>query len=201
MKIRIRSGLTVLSLAAIAGFVLASSAEAKTYQLHFDMTGKAETPPNAAKGKGHGAVTYDDASGELKWDITFSGLTGDATAAHFHGPAKPGVAAGPTVGIKDSPIISPILGSASITPDQGKELLSGQWYFNVHTAANPGGELRGQVVKGGGPAKPKAAAAPAAADAAPAADKPAKPAKPAKAKPASPAAAPAAATPATPPQL
>lgn len=173
MKIQIRSGLTALSLAVLAAVALAPAAEAKVYKLHIELTGKAETPPNTSKGKGHGSVTYDDQSNDLSWNITWSGLTGDATAAHFHGPAKPGASAPPVVPIQDKQIASPLIGSTTITADQGKDLLAGQWYFNVHTAANAGGELRGQVLKGGDAKKTKAEA-PASGDAAPAADKPAK---------------------------
>ena len=149
MSIRIKSGLLALTVAA---FAMATAVEAKEYHFHFDMTGKAETPPNTTPGKGHGTVTYDDKTNNLTWQITWAGLTGDATAAHFHGPAKPGVAAAPVVPLKDDPLVSPIIGSATITPDQAKDLLDGLWYFNVHTAANPKGELRGQLVKGGGKA-------------------------------------------------
>jgi len=172
MKIQIRSGLTALSLAVLAAFALAPVAEAKVYKFHIALTGKAETPPNASKGKGHGSVTYDDQSNDLSWDISWSGLSGDATAAHFHGPAKPGESAPPVVPIKDKPLASPLVGSTTITADQGKDLLAGKWYFNVHSEANPGGELRGQVLKGG--------AGKASGDAAPA-DKPAKPKKAKKA--------------------
>ena len=112
MKIRISSGLSVLTLAAIAAFAVAPAAEAKTYQLHFDLTGKAETPPNTTKGKGHGTATYDDQSNNLTWSITWSGLTGDATAAHFHGPAEAGKNAGVAVWIseKGAPFASPFKG-------------------------------------------------------------------------------------------
>jgi hypothetical protein len=102
----------------------------------------------------------------LSWNIKYSGLTGDATAAHFHGPAKPGVAAGVMVPAapKGGALLSPIVGSATLTDDQAKALMDGQMYFNVHTQANPAGEIRGQVVKAGGmkmkmPAKKQAAPA------------------------------------------
>ncbi|MBW8748306.1 MAG: CHRD domain-containing protein, partial [Acidobacteria bacterium] len=42
---------------------------------------------------------------------------------------------------------SPLEGTATLSQEQTKDLLDGKWYFNLHTAANPGGEIRGQVVK------------------------------------------------------
>jgi hypothetical protein len=73
-------------------------------------------------------------------------LSGNATAAHFHGPAEPGKNAGVLVA---APGVNtgPFEGSAQLTDDQAKALTGGQAYFNVHTAANPGGEVRGQLVK------------------------------------------------------
>jgi hypothetical protein len=41
---------------------------------------------------------------------------------------------------------SPVTGSVTLTDDQAKELASSKLYVNVHTAANPGGEIRGQIV-------------------------------------------------------
>jgi hypothetical protein len=76
-----------------------------------------------------------------------SGLSGNATAAHFHGPAEPGKNAGvmvPAPGVTTGSFE----GTATLTDDQAKALMNGQTYFNVHTAANPGGEVRGQIVKG-----------------------------------------------------
>ena len=42
---------------------------------------------------------------------------------------------------------SPIKGEATLTPEQATDLQAGKWYFNIHTAANKGGEIRGQVTK------------------------------------------------------
>ncbi|HVJ56067.1 MAG TPA: CHRD domain-containing protein [Aliidongia sp.] len=148
MTIRFRSAHAVPVLAALALLALTPAAEAKEIHLHFGLSGKAETPPNDSKGKGHGDVTYDDQTMEMKWKISWKGLSGDATAAHFHGPAKPGASAGPVVAIKAADgITSPLIGSATLTDDQAKQLLAGDWYWNIHTKQFPNGELRGQVVK------------------------------------------------------
>lgn len=151
MKIRMRVGMAALAVALVA-FAAAPSAYAKTWTYSVTLNGKSETPANESKGTGKGWVKFDDATKEMSWSIKYMGLTGDATAAHFHGPAKPGVAAGVLVpiGPKGTMPLSPIVGSATLTDDQATALNTGMMYFNVHTAANPGGEIRGQVVKADG---------------------------------------------------
>ena len=157
---------------ALATLVAAPAAQAKTTTYRVVLNGKIETPPTDSKGTGTGTVTYDDETKLLSWNIKFSGLTGDATAAHFHGPAKPGVPANIMVpaAAKGEPLVSPIVGSATLTDDQAKALTDGQMYFNIHTAKNPPGEIRGQVVKAGGMKMgSKKAKAPAKGDEIPAA--------------------------------
>jgi hypothetical protein len=107
------------------------------------LRGGQETPPNATSGRGVVSAQLDTNTGEFDYSATYSGLTGPATAAHFHGPALPGVAAGVVIPVAN--VASPIHGSAQLTPAQMSDLISGKWYFNVHTAANPKGEIRGQV--------------------------------------------------------
>ena len=71
-------------------------------------------------------------------------MTGPVTAGHFHGPAAAGANAGVVVPFAGS-LASPITGSATLTDPQIADLKAGKWYVNLHTAANPGGEIRGQV--------------------------------------------------------
>ena len=97
-------------------------------------------------GKGTADLDYDAASKKLSWKLTYSGLTGPATAAHFHGPAAAGANAGVAVPIPN-PGSSPVEGSATLTDAQAADLMAGKYYINIHTAANPGGEIRGQVTK------------------------------------------------------
>ncbi len=101
----------------------------------------------AAGGSGTGtaAVTFDDTTSILSWDISWSGLSGTTTVAHFHGPAAPGVNAGVQVPLIGSPPDNPNIGSAMITMAQATDLLAGLWYVNVHSDAFTGGEIRGQV--------------------------------------------------------
>ena len=78
------------------------------------------------------------------WFISYEGLTGAPTAMHFHGTAAAGQAAGVDLGIGTFDDSSSV-GSATLTADQVGLLRSGLWYLNIHTAANGGGEIRGQV--------------------------------------------------------
>ena len=109
------------------------------------LSGATEVPPNKSTGKGMVDANFNKQSNVLTWTITYSGLTGPATAAHFHGPAGLGVNAPPSVPLSGS-LDSPIKGTATLTAAQVSDLTAGNWYLNVHTAANPGGEIRGQVM-------------------------------------------------------
>jgi hypothetical protein len=109
------------------------------------LSGKSEVPPNATAGTGSVTATYDDASKKLTWKGTYSGLTGPATAAHFHGPAPEGKNADVLVPI--SPNGPSFEGSATLNDAQAKALMDGDMYVNVHTATNKGGEIRGQLTK------------------------------------------------------
>ena len=114
-----------------------------------DMNGPSEVPPVQTAGKGTVTATYDPATKVLTWEGNFSGLSGPATAAHFHGPAEPGKNAAPWIWIseKGKGLSSPFKGQATLTDDQADYLQKGMLYANVHTEANKGGEIRGQVVK------------------------------------------------------
>lgn len=108
------------------------------------LTGAAEVPANSTPGTGTLMATLDKSTMMLKYKLTYSGLTGPATMAHFHGPAMPGTNAGVVVPLPAP--ASPIEGSATLTAAQVADLMAGKWYVNVHTAQNPGGEIRGQVM-------------------------------------------------------
>jgi hypothetical protein len=132
----------VLALGAAVAF--AGPAYAEKFKAALD--GKSEVPANTSGGSGSADVDYDAASKKLTWKVTYSGLTGPATAAHFHGPAEAGKNAGVQVPIPNI-ATSPTEGSATLTDAQAADLMAGKLYINVHTAANPGGEIRGQVTK------------------------------------------------------
>ncbi|VTU22764.1 MULTISPECIES: CHRD domain-containing protein [unclassified Variovorax] len=108
------------------------------------MNAASEVPPNMTRGSGMAEAWLNKDTNVLKYKITFEGLSGPATAAHFHGPAAAGANA-PVV-LPFAKPVSPIEGEATLTPAQAADLMSGRWYANVHTAANAGGEIRGQML-------------------------------------------------------
>ena len=132
------------TLALTATVVVAGPAFAEKFKAALD--GKSEVPPTASTGTGTADIDYDPATKKLSWKLTYTGLTGPAKAAHFHGPAEPGKNAGVEVAIPGA-TSSPAEGSATLTDAQAADLAAGKLYVNVHTAANPGGEIRGQVTK------------------------------------------------------
>ena len=137
---------------AATGAVLlgaATPSQAATVNFKATMSGKTEVPPNQSAGTGTVTATFDPATKVLTWEGSFSGLSGPATAAHFHGPAEAGKNAGVAIWIseKGKTLDSPFKGSATLTDAQASDLQAGLMYANIHTAANPGGELRGQMVK------------------------------------------------------
>ena len=140
-------GIAGLALALFLSLAVPTYAE--TTQFKADLMAASEVPPNQSTGTGTVTATYDSATKQLSWKGTFSGLTGPATAAHFHGPAEPGKNAGVVLWIstKGAPFTSPFQGSATLTDAQASDLMDGRFYVNIHTAANPGGELRGQLNK------------------------------------------------------
>ena len=106
------------------------------------LAGDQEVPPVTTAAKGSGTVTVGD-DGSVKGSITTTGIT--PTAAHIHMAA-----AG-----KNGPVIVPMVKSgdngfafppeAKMNADQMKAFKAGETYINVHSAANPGGEIRAQL--------------------------------------------------------
>jgi CHRD domain len=151
-----------------------SAASAATIDFKTTLSGKSEVPPTASTGSGDVLATLDTGSKKLSYTMTYLGLSGPATAAHFHGPAAEGANAGVVVPIGTNPA-SPTSGTATLTDAQIKDLEAGKWYANVHTDANKGGEIRGQMMRvGTGSAMAKPAAKPMKASTPAAAPAPAK---------------------------
>lgn len=82
----------------------------------------------------------------LTWKLTFSKLSGPATAAHIHLAAKG--KSGNVVVPLCTPCTSGVTGTANITADLKTAFTKHQLYVNVHTVKNPAGEIRGQLARG-----------------------------------------------------
>ena len=136
---------TAMSTADTAPAPAQSAPMTKTLQL----TSAQEVPANDSKGTGTADVTYNKDTKTLSYKVDYSGLTGDATMAHIHGPAPKGQNAGPAHDL--TPVLKKSA-SGSFTDsvmigEKIKEdsLLSGFYYINIHTKKNPGGEIRAQI--------------------------------------------------------
>ena len=112
------------------------------------LTGNQTVPAVETPGMGVANIKYDPATRVVSWDITYAGLSGPVTMAHFHGPAGKGENAGVVIWLtkQGSPADNPITGQATLTPEQAKDFSAGKWYVNLHTKDHPAGEIRGQVV-------------------------------------------------------
>ena len=93
--------------------------------------------------------TYNKDNNTMQYNISWTGLTGgNITGMHFHGPADPGVGAGiivPISGFTATATSGTISGTATLTDNQETDFMNGLWYYNIHTATYPSGEIRGQV--------------------------------------------------------
>ncbi len=137
--------LTIASI-ALGVTAFAGPAFAEKVAMKATLNGASEVPATTTKGAGMADIDYDTATKKLSWKLSYSGLSGPATAAHFHGPAEPGKNAGVAVPIANAGT-SPTEGSATLTDAQAADLMAGKYYVNIHTKDNPGGEIRGQVTK------------------------------------------------------
>lgn len=131
-------------LAAAAAWPMATHAAVVTYKA--TLSAAAEVPPVQSPGTGTAAVNVDTATNQISWRVEYAGLTGPAAAAHIHCGAPAGGNAGVSVPLGTAPNwASPLQGSGTLTDAQLAQLQAGQCYVNVHTAANKGGEIRGQL--------------------------------------------------------
>jgi hypothetical protein len=124
-----------------AGIWVSAHAAEETYKA--TLNGASEVPPVQTSATGSATVTVDPATRKVTWSVSYSGLT--PMAAHIHCGALPGANSGVAVPLKVGP--SPISGSGTMTASQLADLTAGKCYVNIHTNANKGGEIRGQLEK------------------------------------------------------
>ena len=110
------------------------------------LSGAQEVPPVNSAGNGQAELQWNRNSNVLSWKVTFTGLSGEVTGAHIHGPASPGENAGVVIPFMIG-LSGTITGQTNLTSAQALDLAAGRWYVNIHTAAFPGGEIRGQLTQ------------------------------------------------------
>lgn len=140
------AGALVLAL-TVAGAAVART-QATTIQLNASMSAAQEVPAptgdvSAARGTFSASVTKSEAGAVVNWEMTFTGLTGPAGAAHIH--MAPAGTAGAVVVPLCGPCQSPASGTANVNPTVLAALQTGGAYVNVHTPTNGPGEIRGQI--------------------------------------------------------
>lgn len=141
---------------AIAGTVLLSACDKDDddkppvnakYTISGAADGAQEVPAVTTTATGSLTGSYDTLSKQLIYSISWTGLSDSASMAHFHGPALAGV---------NADVLAPLTivtnGTAGTAADTitasdalHTALLAGRVYYNIHTVANPDGEIRGQV--------------------------------------------------------
>jgi len=130
--------MNVMTFSLALAFCIASAAAVAA---DVKLTGDQEVPPVKSAGSASGAITIGD-DGAVSGSVTATGFT--PTAAHIHQAASG----------KNGPVIVPFTkegdkfsapAGAKLTPDQLKAYKAGELYVNVHSAANPGGEVRAQL--------------------------------------------------------
>lgn len=127
----------------LAALLTAAPVSASTFNFSAHLDGLQENPANASPGIGVATGTLDDVTRVFSWSLSFSGLVGSQTGAHFHkgavgvnGPVQVALTLG-----------SPSAGSTTLTVAQVADLEAGLWYVNVHSSIFPGGEIRGQLTE------------------------------------------------------
>lgn len=159
--------------AGIAVAALSSVSSGAILVYNTTLSGPAEAPPNASPGTGTVTVTVDTTLNTMRVEASFSGLIGNVTVCHIHAsllmtpftgtagvatptPTFPGFPAGVTAGSYDQTFDMSLVSSyngAFITANGGTPLTAfaalldtlddGRAYFNLHTSAFTGGEIRG----------------------------------------------------------
>jgi hypothetical protein len=108
------------------------------------LSGAQEVPPASTPATGAAELSLNNNTNLLSWKVTYMGLTGAPTGGHIHGPAAPGQNAGVVVPFTNVGA-QPVMGQATLTPQQVGDLAAGLWSVNIHPPNFPNGEIRGQL--------------------------------------------------------
>ena len=113
------------------------------------LTGAQENPAVVSAATGRGAVVVNPTTREITGGMMFNGLTPTTGGHHIHqAPSGRPTANGPVIiGMTLAPGggVATVPAGTVLTETQYVAYLADELYFNVHTAANPGGEIRGKI--------------------------------------------------------
>jgi len=129
---------------------IAEPAYAQVFRITVRLSGAQEVPPVASAGTGVGRIVIDTASRVIMGPVTFTGLSSATIpgAGHIHLAAAPGL---------NGAVIIPLVGGGGVTAGRARvpptilsaarmrALRTNRLYINIHTANNPGGEIRGTI--------------------------------------------------------
>ncbi len=135
--------------AAIALAGLCGLAQADLWQFNVSLDGLQEVPPNASPGSGTAIAMFDDVSGAMSINGSFSNFVGLSSNAHLHGFAPAGAPAGVLFGLSFTPgVTTGVFSGNGVISGAGNiaNTLNGLTYINIHSQTFPGGEIRGQLV-------------------------------------------------------
>jgi hypothetical protein len=136
---------STITIAALFSLALCGTASAAALHFTAKLDGSGEAPPTQGPGAGEATVTLDVTRKVIDWRLEYSGLSGPITLARFRGPEPRDEKDGDAVTLHIGRS-SPAQGSETLTDDQIEDLAAGLWTLNLHTAAHPHGEIRGQVL-------------------------------------------------------
>ena len=131
-------------LAGLGGILLLAAigtARAQSISLTAHLFGSGMVPKTKSDAFGEAQFTYDSQTRQLDYYVTYDGAA--PTRIDIHGPAGPGESAGAITSLPVSE--QPITGKTALTGEQADALLAGRTYVDLHSAAYPDGEIRGQI--------------------------------------------------------
>lgn len=151
-----RTASVMFVMAALAALPV-SRAQADVLSFHATLKGANEKIPNSVPAIGYATVKFDTVAKTVRYRVVFSGLSGQVTLLHYHGPKLPDIMFhGPKLpGMKAPQLFfmiyhptSPVTGVKRVNDRQIAELKAGEWYVNIHTTRYPAGEIRGWLKPG-----------------------------------------------------
>jgi hypothetical protein len=133
------------SVAIAAAMLTLSATAANAAILHYraQLRGAAESPPNPTNAKGEVVAVLDTDRRTFEYTVAYKGLSGPIVVAGFKQPNSPPddpIVTAPT----DGPTIHAVV---QLTAAQINDLNASRWIFDISTSANPGGEIRGKVMR------------------------------------------------------